>query len=213
MPAQVGDNAAGVKLVSEILTAATTARWPMYLRNVKQILRAAGGFDERRYGFSGLIDLLRACQRDGWIRLERDRRGGLRVFQGPELARIAPPAPRPAPPGPAPVETTDLSDASDSLDESPDESQMEIAAAFMEPEEQIIIDTEPAAVVDTTAELLGRAKPKRPRARAGSGSGHGHSHAAPASRTRKTATKRAAPSETRRTTRPRKRASGNDSDK
>ena len=213
VPAQVGDNAAGVKLVSEILTAATTARWPMYLRNVKQILRAAGGFDERRYGFSGLIDLLRACQRDGWIRLERDRRGGLRVFQGPELSRIAPPAPRPAPPGPAPVETGDLIDASDSLDESPDESQIEIAAAFMEPEEQILIDTEPAAVVDTTAELLGRAKPKRPRARAGSGSGHGHSHAAPPSRARKTAPKRAASSETRRTTRPRKRASGNDSDK
>jgi hypothetical protein len=216
VPTQVGDNAAGVKQVSEILTAATTARWPMYLRNVKQILRAAGGFDERRYGFSGLIDLLRACQRDGWIRLERDRRGGLRVFQGPELARIAPPAPRPAPPGPAPVETadlSDLSDISDSLDESPDESQIEIAAAFMEPQEQVIIDTEPVAVVDTTAELLGRAKPKRPRARAGSGTGHGHSHAAAVSRTRKTATKRAASSETRRTTRPRKRASGNGSDK
>ena len=68
-------------------TAATDARWPMYLRNVKQILRAAdGGFDERRYGFGGLMDLLKACQRDGLVRIERDRRGGLRVFQGPSLA-------------------------------------------------------------------------------------------------------------------------------
>ena len=46
----------------------------MYLRNVKQILRA-GDFDERRYGFGGLIDLLRACMREGYVRLERDRRG------------------------------------------------------------------------------------------------------------------------------------------
>ena len=50
-------------------------------------LRAAdSGFDERRYGFGGLMDLLRACQRDGLMRLERDRRGGLRVFQGAALA-------------------------------------------------------------------------------------------------------------------------------
>ncbi len=86
MPAQVGDNAEGAKVAGEILGAATTARWPMYLRNVKQILRA-GSFDERAYGFSGLMDLLRACQREGTVRLERDRRGGLRVMQGPSLAR------------------------------------------------------------------------------------------------------------------------------
>ena len=69
----------------------------MYLRNVKQILRAES-YDERRYGFAGLIELLRACQRDGLVRLERDRRGGLRVFQGPGLARgtAAPPRIEPA---------------------------------------------------------------------------------------------------------------------
>ena len=81
-----GDQADGVRLVGQILAAATTARWPMYLRNFKQLLRAAeGGFDERRYGFTGLIDLLRAGQREGLLRLERDRRGGLRVFKGPAL--------------------------------------------------------------------------------------------------------------------------------
>src|SRR5439155_24660159 len=36
-----GDQADGVRLVGQILTAATTARWPMYLRNFKQLLRAA----------------------------------------------------------------------------------------------------------------------------------------------------------------------------
>ena len=69
----------------------------MYLRNVKQLLRASdSAFDERRYGFSGLVELVRACQKDGLVRLERDRRGGLRVFPGPALqlqrgAETAPP--------------------------------------------------------------------------------------------------------------------------
>ena len=89
MPPQLGDNAEGVKVAAQVLSNATSARWPMYLRNVKQILRA-DSYDERRYGFAGLIELLRACQRDGLVRLERDRRGGLRVFQGPGLARGTP---------------------------------------------------------------------------------------------------------------------------
>ncbi len=81
----------GVTRVGEILKAATTARWPMYLRNVKQLLRAAdGSFDERRYGFAGLVELVRGCQKEGLVRLERDRRGGLRVFPGPTLQRIVP---------------------------------------------------------------------------------------------------------------------------
>src|SRR6202043_217404 len=67
----------GVRRVGQMLRNASSARWPMYLRNVKQILRAAdNSFDERRYGFNGLMDLLKACQRDGLVRLERDRRGG-----------------------------------------------------------------------------------------------------------------------------------------
>src|SRR3990172_5870285 len=69
----------------------------MYWGNVKQILRAAdGAFDERRYGFGGIMDLLRACQRESLIRLERDRRGGLRVFQGTALQRDAAVAAPPA---------------------------------------------------------------------------------------------------------------------
>ncbi len=82
------------------------ARWPMYLRNVKQILRAAeGGFDERRYGFGGLMDLLRACQKESLVRLERDRRGGLRVFPGAALRGTAPqPAPFDGRPSAGPME-------------------------------------------------------------------------------------------------------------
>ena len=60
----------------------------MYVRNVKQMLRAADtSFDERRYGFGGILDLLRGAQRDGLLRLERDRQGVLRVFAGTALQR------------------------------------------------------------------------------------------------------------------------------
>jgi uncharacterized LabA/DUF88 family protein len=58
-------------------------RWPMYLRQVKQYLRNVDqSFDERKFGFNNLNDLLRACQRDGLFRIERDRQGVIRFFQG-----------------------------------------------------------------------------------------------------------------------------------
>jgi hypothetical protein len=51
----------------------------MYPRQFKQFLRAfQPDFDERRYGT--IADLMRACQKDGILRLERDRQGVLRVF-------------------------------------------------------------------------------------------------------------------------------------
>ena len=139
--------AAGVRRAEELLNAATHARWPMYLRNLKQILRAApGGFDERRYGFAGLVDLARACQKQGLVRLERDRRGGLRVFQGPMLRRapvqhgeplIEPPLQRPLEAQPnAPVQTSDGG--------------------------EVEVVEEPMPIVDPTAELLGTTKRKRP---------------------------------------------------
>ena len=72
----------GVALVRQVLSEATTPpRWPMYLRQMKQFIRnARPDFDERRYG--SLQDLLRACQKAGIVRLERDRQGGLRAFAG-----------------------------------------------------------------------------------------------------------------------------------
>jgi hypothetical protein len=160
---QLGSQADAVRLVGEILRNATTARWPMYLRNVKQILRQyrdgnngagpgeAGGFDERRYGFGGLIDLLRACQRDGLVRLERDRRGGLRVFQGAALQRAGAPNTREqeaAPPSAHLVETAPGG-----------------AVDIREADEADAVDFEPMPTVDPTAVLLGTAKRKRgPRA-------------------------------------------------
>jgi uncharacterized LabA/DUF88 family protein len=62
------------------------ARWPMYLRNVKQFLKSADShFDERQFGFSGIHDLVREAHRVGLFRIERDRQGILRVYPGERL--------------------------------------------------------------------------------------------------------------------------------
>jgi hypothetical protein len=78
----------GVALVRQVLAESTVPpRWPMYLRQMKQFLRnARPDFDERRYG--SLQDLLRACQKAGLVRLERDRQGGLRAFAGAVKAYV-----------------------------------------------------------------------------------------------------------------------------
>ncbi len=165
---RLGDNADGVRIAGQLLAGATNARWPMYLRNAKQILRAAS-FDERRYGFGGLIDLLKACQRDGLVRIERDRRGGLRVFQGPALRNTAPMTTAPAA---APV----IFDIENEL-QAEGEGDAEAPAAPVIVETIVIqeivdsdveadpLDLPPVSVVDTTAELLGRATGKGSRTR------------------------------------------------
>jgi uncharacterized LabA/DUF88 family protein len=180
-----GDQADGVRRVGQILTAATAARWPMYLRNVKQLLRAAeGGFDERRYGFTGLIDLLRGCQREGIVRLERDRRGGLRVFRGLALQQTGP--------SPATAPSQEVAEA-----EPLDARSLEAGDRF-EMEEQVEenqFNVEPMPI-ETPADLLGPAKPRQPRTRV--------ADAAPmAARVpRKASPKQPAPSATKRSRRP-----------
>jgi uncharacterized LabA/DUF88 family protein len=97
--------AEGVAEVRRLFGLATVSpRWPMYLRNVKQFLRAVdSSFDERQWGANSLIELLRACQRDGLFRLERDRKGVLRVYPGPSLQRPATSEAVVEPPPPAEV--------------------------------------------------------------------------------------------------------------
>ena len=147
---------AGVARARQILSAATGARWPMYLRNVKQILRQAeGGFDERRYGFGGLMDLLKALQRDGLVRIERDRRGGLRVFQGQALQAAA----RTQPLTGLPRDVDDV----EVVEGEPVETQPGEAIQTREPVETERAEAEPIPI-DTTAELLGR-RTRKPRAR------------------------------------------------
>jgi uncharacterized protein (TIGR00288 family) len=78
----------GIRAVQQaIINASTPPRFPMYVRQAKQFLRTAiDGFDERKYGFSSVVDLLRAAGKEGVLRIERDRQGAIRVFPGPNLA-------------------------------------------------------------------------------------------------------------------------------
>jgi uncharacterized LabA/DUF88 family protein len=86
-----GGVAEGLAEFRRILGAAVIRRWPMYLRNVKQVLRqAAPPFDERAYGFGSLVDLLRAAQKEGLVRVDRDRQGVIRVFQGTAMPPSTP---------------------------------------------------------------------------------------------------------------------------
>jgi uncharacterized protein (TIGR00288 family) len=81
----------GIKAVQHAFSAAgTSIRWPMYVRQARQFLRSAiQGFDERKYGFASVVDLLRAGGKEGVFRIERDRQGAVRVFPGTNLVAKA----------------------------------------------------------------------------------------------------------------------------
>jgi uncharacterized LabA/DUF88 family protein len=74
----------GVREVRRLFQSAQNPpRWPMYMRQLKQFLRNVdSSFDERKFGFAQLGDLVRASQREGLFRVERDRQGVIRVFPG-----------------------------------------------------------------------------------------------------------------------------------
>ncbi|HTS71770.1 MAG TPA: NYN domain-containing protein [Terriglobia bacterium] len=65
---------------------------PLYLRQIRQLLRTAGSAIDERSGFRGLLDLLHQAQREGWLRLHRDRKGVWRVFPAAGPAPAPPPA-------------------------------------------------------------------------------------------------------------------------
>jgi len=157
VPVQAGSQADGLAIAGRLLASAVNARWPMYLRNAKQILRA-GGFDERRYAFGGLLELLKACQREGLVRIERDRRGGLRVFQGAALTRSTEPRVAVAPE----TNAIEPGNAAEDVVES-------VEATTVDETEPEVVEVQAREIVDTTAELLGRATGKR-RARSTAGS-------------------------------------------
>jgi uncharacterized protein (TIGR00288 family) len=77
----------GIHAVQEAFAQASPSpRWPMYVRQAKQFLKSRiDAFDERKYGFASVVDLLRAAAKEGVLKLERDRHGAFRVFAGPKL--------------------------------------------------------------------------------------------------------------------------------
>ena len=86
--AAAGLQAEGYAIIRDIfLRPGIVSRWPLYVRQAKQVIRGANeSFDERRHGFNGIVDALRYSQREGLFRLDRDRQGVIRIYPGPLLA-------------------------------------------------------------------------------------------------------------------------------
>jgi uncharacterized LabA/DUF88 family protein len=120
-------------------------RWPMYVRQVKQFLRGIDeGFDERRYGFNSIVDFLRACQRDGILRLERDRQGVLRVFPGPNLKQPAPAEPVDA----APASSPEPDDVAEAVENAPATVATEEVREGYGPMAELLAEAEPVLTIE-----------------------------------------------------------------
>ena len=158
----------GIRAVQRAVhEAQTPPRFPMYVRQAKQFLRnSIEGFDERKYGFASVVDLLRAAGKEGVLRIERDRQGAVRVFPGPNLAS------RPAPRFQEPVEldeTIDVEVPQQAVQDAPADEPVEevMETPIIEPEPV----QEPAEeTVVAEAKAVVEEKPKRTRARKTSGS-------------------------------------------
>jgi uncharacterized protein (TIGR00288 family) len=158
----------GIRAVQRAIhEAQTPPRFPMYVRQAKQFLRnAIEGFDERKYGFASVVDLLRAAGKEGVLRIERDRQGAVRVFPGPNLAS------RPASRFQEPVEldeTIDVEVPQQAVQDAPAEEAIEevIETPIIEPEP---VEEPAEETVIAEAEAVVEEKPKRTRARKTTGS-------------------------------------------
>ncbi|HXG55411.1 MAG TPA: NYN domain-containing protein [Vicinamibacterales bacterium] len=150
-------------------------RWPMYIRQAKQFMRNVDAtFDERKFGFSSLVDLLRACQRDGLFRMERDRQGVIRLFPGTVMqggvegavaseqpAGIAAPrAPRPWQPG------DDIPDIHEADRPDPPMADVVEGDVVQEMETPLVIDAEPEPQEEAAPVSKGRGRAPRARSAA-----------------------------------------------
>jgi uncharacterized LabA/DUF88 family protein len=90
-PASAEESLAALRLALPIHFEKAPNR-PLYLRQIRQLLRAAGSSIDERSGFRGLLDLLHQAQREGWLRLHRDRKGVWRAFPAGGAATAATPS-------------------------------------------------------------------------------------------------------------------------
>jgi uncharacterized LabA/DUF88 family protein len=76
-------------MIQALSRAGASPRFPMYARQFKHLMKTFDeSFDERRYGFAGIVDALRFGQREGLFRLDRDRQGGVRVHPGAQYLTL-----------------------------------------------------------------------------------------------------------------------------
>ena len=145
------------------------------MRHVLKALRTEEkDFKEQSYGFRNLLDLLHFGERQGVLRLERDRRGVLKIF--PTVQAAEPTAAEPAPG----MEGADLQAPDDFLAMVDQEVVAETPAAEglaagETIEEAAVSSPAPPEVVATEAlppEPAGEVKTRRPRAKRGARGGH-----------------------------------------
>jgi len=155
--------AEGIREVRRMFAAAVAPlRWPMYVRNVKQYLRSVEqSFDERRYGYGSIVELLRACQREGMFRLERDRQGVLRIYPGITLQ--VPASSRQAAPAPVPeiVEVEEVVSGEPAADLPPDSDTIEVVAEPVTEESSPEPAERPAAARPSRRRTATGAAPRR----------------------------------------------------
>ena len=168
-------------------------RWPMYIRQAKQFLRNVdSSFDERKFGFASLVDLLRACQREGLFRMERDRQGVIRLFPGNVMQHVeeAAPAPPVTPGAPRPWQPGD--DIPDIHERDRLDEPVPAAAASEVVDVDVVQEMELPSVVDGVASpapaSVGtvEAEPRKGRGRSRKTVGEKPARAAKAPRTPKT---------------------------
>jgi uncharacterized protein (TIGR00288 family) len=130
-------------------------RWPLYVRQAKQFLRAAiNGFDERNYGFASVVDLLRAAGKDGVLRVERDRHGAIRVFPGPKLTRTAPVVVQ------EPVDDVSVEAVAEPVDAAPLIAETVVEPPIVEAQTVEEADTVPSPAEETPKRTRGRSRAK-----------------------------------------------------
>jgi uncharacterized LabA/DUF88 family protein len=84
--------AMGVLRTALAAAATKSPNRPLYMRHIRQGLKTADReFDERRYGFRGILDLLHHGEHEGLVRLTRDHKGVLRIFPVTAVAVSAAP--------------------------------------------------------------------------------------------------------------------------
>jgi hypothetical protein len=187
--------AEGIREIRRLFQSAQNPpRWPMYIRQAKQFLRNVdSSFDERRFGFASLVDLMRACQRDGLFRIERDRQGVMRIFPGNVMQAVSEPLtiePDEAEESPR-QETADgapMADAEASAEEwRPEPGNMAEAEVV---EAAVLQELEsPGAVVDGETEPVEPASVRRRKPRPSRPPGARKTEVASAPRARKTASR------------------------
>jgi uncharacterized LabA/DUF88 family protein len=148
--------------------AAQPPRWPMYIRQFKHFLRANDkNLEEQGGGQGALLEWIRACQREGILRLERDRRGQMRVFPGASLQqRLNPAVPIITPPDAAMQHRN--SDDMTGNDGNDVGNAEEISSVGEEPEEQMFQSVEaqiPMEPMEQPVEAQPEAAPRARRAR------------------------------------------------